>query len=336
MKYLILLLLALPAQAEVRPVVTEVVSADALQARSFTGVIEAEHQSALAFQTAGRVAQLNLSVGDRVTKGQVLATLDQVTLDEDVTAARATLSSAEAAARLAAASFARVTELNSRGVASAQVLESAREARDTSAANVGAAAANLRRAEDALGFGGLTAPEDGVVLSIAVKPGTVVAAGTPVLTLALGPGREAVLDLPSDYLGLLAPGSAFTLSSRVVGAAPLTGHLRLIEPVADEATRARRVRVTLPEAPALWRIGGLVRAEIATGSAPVISLPASAVVDGAVWLRGAGNRAQKVAVQLGARFGDRVVVTAGLTEGQEIIVKGVNSLTEGQELGAAE
>lgn len=342
MKLLTLLLLATPAWATPvwaeapRPVVTEIVTADSVQARSFTGVIEAEHQSALAFQTSGRVARLDLTVGDLVTKGQVLATLDQVTLSEDVDAARAALSSAKAAADLAAASFDRVTELNARGVASVQVLDAARQGRDTSAAQAEAAAANLRRAEDAQGFGDLTAPEDGVVLSIAVKPGTVVTSGTAVVTLALGAGREAVLDLPADYLPLVTEGSAFTLYSRVTGAAPLTGHLRLIEPVAETATRSRRIRVTLPQAPDLWRIGALVRAELATEDAPVITLPLSAVAEGQVWTVDTTRKAHQVAVTLGAALGDRVVVTEGLNVGQEVIVKGVHSLTEGQELGGRE
>lgn len=335
MRFLVLTLaLTLPLHAETaRPVVTEIVSADAVQARLFTGVIEAEHQSALAFQTAGRVASLNLTVGDRVAKGQVLATLDQVTLSEDAQAARAALDSARAGADLARASFDRVTELNARGVASTQVLDAARQARDTAAAQAEAAAANLRRALDAESFGALTAPEDGVVLSIAVKPGTVVSPGAPVVTLALGPGREAVLDLPADYLPLVTVGSPFRLYSRVPEAAPLTGHLRLIEPVAETATRSRRVHVTLPQAPDLWRIGALVRAELVTDAAPVITLPAAAVTEGQVWTLAEGRKAQRVKVTLGARLGDRVVVTEGLSEGQEVIVKGVNSVTEGQELG---
>ncbi len=337
MKALLFLLLATPVFAETpRPVVTEIISPDAIRARSFTGVIEAEHQSALAFQTAGRIARLDLSVGDLVTKGQVLATLDQVTLSEDVDAATAALASARAAADLAAASFDRTTELNSRGVASTQALDAARQARDTAAAQAAAADANLRRAKDAEGFGTLTAPEDGVVLAIAVKPGTVVAAGTPVVTLALGPGREAVLDLPADYLSLLSEGSAFTLFSRVTGAAPLTGHLRLIEPVADTATRSRRIRVTLPQAPDLWRIGALVRAELAADAAPVITLPLSAIADGKVWVVEAGRKTHQLPVTLGATLGDRVVVTEGLAEGQEVVVKGVHSLVEGQEVGARE
>lgn len=344
MRPLIFLLLAshvflaqkLCAETAPNTVVSEIVSADAVQSRAFTGVIEAEHQSALAFQTAGRVAQLDLGVGDRVAKGQVLATLDQVTLGEDAEAAKAALASARAAAELALANFARVTELKSRGIASQQMVDAAIQQRDTTAAQAEAAAANLRRAENAASFSTLVAPEDGIVLSIAVKPGSVVAVGATVVTLALGTGREAVLDLPVDYLPLLTPNRSFKLYSRVVGAAPLTGRLRLVEPVADTVIRSRRIRVSLPDAPDLWRIGALVRAELAEEATPVITLPQSAIAEGKVWIVGEGRKVTLTPVTLGAVLGDRVLVTDGLAEGQEVVVKGVNSLVEGQEVGARE
>jgi hypothetical protein len=42
-----------------------------------------------------------------------------------------------------------------------------------------------------------------------------------------------------------------------------------------------------------------------------------------------------VSVTLGAALDDRVVVTSGLSAGDEIVVRGVNALTEGQTVGAA-
>jgi RND family efflux transporter MFP subunit len=341
MKALLLaLLFATPALAQdaPRPVVSEIVSADALRQRSFTGVIEAEQRATLAFQTAGRLASLPWQVGDRVQAGQTLATLDQVTLAEDVDTAQAALDSAQAAAETAAQNLARVQELANRGVAPAATLDAARRAAATAQAQAGAAAADLKRAQDAAGFGTLTAPAEGVVLSIAARPGTVVAAGAPILTLALGTGREAVLDVPADYLGLLTPGRTFTLQGRVPGVAPLTGTLRLIEPVADSSTRSRRIRVTLADPPPAWRIGSLVTAELAAESQPVITLPLSAIAGTPdapqVWtVTGTPRTAHDVVVTLGATLGDRVVVTKGLSIGDEVVVKGVHSLTEGQPVG---
>ncbi|MBI1170164.1 efflux RND transporter periplasmic adaptor subunit [bacterium] len=336
----VLLALALPtfAQQAPRPVVSEIVTADPTRQRSFTGVIAAETSTVLAFQTAGRIATLPVSAGDRVKAGQVLATLDQITLQEDVDAAEAALTAARTAADVAAQSLTRAQELARRGVASTETLQNAQRGSDAAAAQVQSAAAGLARARDAAGFGTLTAPNDGVVLSVQGQAGAVVSAGTPVLTLASLTGREAVLDVPAEFLSLLSPGQKFTLRARMPNAPTLTGTLRLIEPVADASTRSRRIRVTLPEAPEIYRIGALISAELAATPAPVMTVPAAAITgtDQApmVWRIAPGERtAHQVAVTLGGRLGDRVIITSGVAPGDEVAVKGVHSLTEGQVLG---
>ncbi|MGV8986547.1 MAG: efflux RND transporter periplasmic adaptor subunit [Cypionkella sp.] len=334
------LLCALPALAQEapRPVVSEIVTADPTRQRSFTGVIAAEISTVLAFQTTGRIATLPVEAGDRVTAGQVLATLDQTTLQEDVDTANAALTSTKAAANVAAQSLARALELSRRGVASTEALQNAQRSNDAAAAQVLSAAAGLTRARDAAGFGTLKAPSDGVVLSTHAQAGSVVAAGTPVLTLAALAGREAVLDVPAEFLGLLSPGQEFTIRARTPDAPTLTGTLRLIEPVADASTRSRRIRVTLPEAPEIYRIGSLISAELAASAAPVMTVPVSAITGTAqaplVWIVAPSDRkAHEVAITLGATMGDRVIVASGVATGDEVVVKGVHSLTEGQTLG---
>lgn len=336
-----LALLPLPAlaqEAAPRPVVSEIVTADPTRQRSFAGLIEAETSAVLAFQTTGRIAVLPVVAGDRVTAGQVLASLDQVTLQEDVDAQTAALTSARVTADTAAQSLARVKELAARGVATSEALQFAEQNNDTAAAQVLAAEAGLMRAQDAASFATLTAPSDGVILSTQVKPGAVIGAGSPVLTLAALAGREAVLDVPSEFLTLLAPGTQFTIQARAPDAPPLTGTLRLIEPVADASVRSRRIRVTLPEAPPIYRIGSLISAELAATSAPAITLPLSAVTGTReapmVWrIDLAGRAAHQVPVELGPVLGQRVVIASGIAAGDEIVVKGVHSLTEGQVLG---
>ena len=54
-----------------------------------------------------------------------------------------------------------------------------------------------------------------------------------------------------------------------------------------------------------------------------------------VWRVGEGRKVARVSVTLGATLDDRVVVTSGLNAGDEIVVRGVNSLIEGQTVGAA-
>lgn len=314
-----------------RPVVTEIVSPGPVQNRSFTGTIEAEVTTNLAFLTLGRVATLPVSAGDKVKQGQVLATLDQVTLNEDLASAEAALQGAMARAQFAQQSYDRAKQLVSRGVATAAQLESAQAGLDTAKAAVAASEADLTQARDAAGYSELKAPMDGIVTATLVETGTFVSVGTPILTLAGIGGREAVLDVPTEFLALLNPGDVFTITGR--GSDPVQGVLRLVEPVADKGTRSRRLRLALQDPPESYRLGSLISAQLAAKAADVMTVPASAIVDGKVWVVGDQRKVAQVPVILGAATGSRVIVTGGIESGQEIVVRGVHSLTEGQTVG---
>lgn len=338
---LLLCALAAPAMAQEaaapRPVVSELVAEGAIRQRVFAGTIEAEVTSALAFQTLGRLASLPVAAGDRVAKGDTLATLDQVTLQQDVEAATAALAGARAEAALAEQTLARTQELLRRGVSSAVQLETAQSARDSAVAQAASAEADLARARDAARFGVLSAPMDGIVLATAVEPGTVVSAGTPILTLAGLTGREAVIDVPTEFLTFLKPGAIFDLRGHGSSAQPFTGTLRLIEPTADSGTRSRRLRLTLGDIPAAYRLGSLISATLAGPVQGILTLPATAITSPAdapaVWRVAEGRRVERLPVTLGRSFGDRVEITGGIAPGTEIVVKGVNALSEGQTVG---
>ncbi|WP_417678828.1 efflux RND transporter periplasmic adaptor subunit [Pseudodonghicola sp.] len=325
------------ATATARPVVTEIVASEATRLRSFPGVIKATVETTLAFQTSGRIATRPAELGDVVKAGEVLATLDQITLAEDVTSAEAALKAAQAEAELAAQSLARAEELSRRGVASTAQLESATAQRDATAASVRAAEAELSSAEDAERYGTLRAPADGVVIKVEADPGTTVSQGTPVLTLATEAGREAVIDVPTEVLALLQPNARFSIHARSPNGPPVPGKLRLIEPVADSSTRSHRLRITIEgDAPSL-RLGSLVTATLDVPTAPMLTVSKSALFEGAtgptVWRVGPNRTAESVPVTLGADLGGRVIVTAGLTAGDEVLIRGIHSVQAGQTLG---
>ncbi len=326
-----------PAVETLRPVVSEIVTLGAAQTRTFTGTVEAQVTSTLAFLTLGRVATLAVATGDTVAKGAVLATLDQVTLDEDLSAAEAALHGARARGLFAQQSFDRVQTLAKRGVASAAQQEQVQAALDTAKAGIAAAQADLARAKDAASYSALTAPMDGVVTATLVDPGTVVSVGTPILTLAGVAGREAVLDVPPETLSLLHLGDGFTVTGR--GRAAISGQLARIDPSAGSGTRSRRIHLSLFDPPRTYRLGSLISAQLAAQSVSVVTVPQTALTGAQdapqVWRVEAGRKVTRVSVTLGATLDDRVVVTSGLNAGDEIVLRGVNSLIEGQTVGAA-
>jgi len=331
------LLAALPAAAMAdtpRPVVTEIMASESQRLRDFPGVVGAEVETAIGFALAGRVETRPVDPGDTVHRGDVLATLDRVTLMQDVAAAEAAVRAAQARADLAAQTLARVEELARRDVAPASQLEAATANRDSTAAALIAAQADLERARDAAENGILTAPADGVVLAVNAAPGSMVAAGAPVVTLATDAGREAVIDVPSDMLAIIGSEAHFTIQRRGEDAGPgIPGTLRLVEPVIGRATRSHRLHIALEQGAGL-RLGSLVTVSLDVPEDPVLTLPAVAILpEGAVWRVGAGRRLERVAVTTGAAIGARVVIAAGLEPGDEILLRGIHSVSEGQQVG---
>lgn len=322
-----------------RPVVTEIVEDRGGDARSVPGVIAAETQVTMAFQTLGRMIARHVKLGDRVEKGQLLAELATEDLAATTRAARAALDAAEVQLSTARTTLERTQELARRGVASEAQLEQAQRVMAAAAAMAEQTRSELVQAEDAEGFARLTAPFAGVISAVYEAQGAVVDTGAPVLQLSADDRREAVIDLPETALSGIGKQAMFTVWQRSAPTHEVTAKLDRIEPLADAATRTRRLHLTLPPE-ADFRLGALIRARVGAPEEPALSLPDTAIfqLDGKphVWrvIRdGDRGKVEPVAVETGGGYGGRLLVPRGLHSGDEIVIRGVNSLEEGQTVG---
>jgi RND family efflux transporter MFP subunit len=326
---------SLVAQEVPRPVVSETVVSSAAGLRSFPGIVRATREVNLAFLTAGTIDTRPVSLGDAVEGDAVVATLDKSSLRDDAVAARASLRSAEAQAAMAGKAYQRVEELNRRGVAATSSVEAARAAMDSAGAAADAARSTVTRAEDAERYASLRTPSSGIVTAIHAEPGMTVSAGQKIITLAAGDGREAVIDVPNAYLPLFTNDMPFSITPRLVGGEPVSGRLRLIEPVVDRAARMHRVRVELQGGN--LRLGSLVDVSPALDEGNILTIASSAIdrrEDATrVWRVAAGRTLEAVRVELGPDIEGRVIVKSGLSEGDEILTRGIETATEGQIVG---
>lgn len=323
-----------------RPVASIRLSDDAAARPSIPGVIGARIEVALGFQTLGRVAARHVDVGDTVRQGQILAALDPEDLQGDVHAAEAAAQAARVELRTAQASAARTRALARRDVASTAQLEQVERALAAALAVEQQAESELIRAFDAEGYAEMRAPFDGVISAVHVNAGAVVSTGEPVIQLSAQDGIEAVIDLPDATLSRVKPGDPYEIWSESEPDRLLPATVSQIEPVADAMTRTRRVHLALQQDAAL-RLGALVRARPA-GPAPTwLSLPESAILDrdGAphVWIVTRQRDHASVALRRirtqGPVLDGRVAVRSGLAAGDEVVIRGIHSLAEGQAVG---
>lgn len=318
-------------------VLTETVTANGFQAGSLAGFVQPRISAHLGFPIAGRLLSRDVSVGDRVARGDVLATLEADTLIAGVEAAQANLRIAQAQLDNASSTHARQVELTERGVAPQATLDAAKSALDVAGANFDVAYAALEQANDLVSNAALIAPMDGVILSVTGEVGQVTGPGHSVVVLVQSELRDAEVDLPDHLVEKLANGDPAEISLELNPAITTAGHIREISPSADPATRLVRVRIALEDPPPAFRLGSTV---IVTFPGLTASLPIS-VASGAfmgegskrsVWIVKPDGRIHATPVETGDNIDGRVTVFSGLNIGDVVVIAGVEQLSEGQKV----
>lgn len=328
------------ASAAPRPALTVkrvlVQTANWPQTLSATGSIAAWQDVIIGAEIGGqRLAVLNVEVGDRVRKGQVLARLSPGTLEADLAAAKAALLEAQAAAREAAQTAQRVKTLQGSDALSAQAIDQALAADAAAQARVAAATARVQADQLRLSYTQITAPDDGVISARIATPGALVQAGQELFRLQRQGRLEWRAEVPGAELAQLKAGQKVRLQPS--GAPALEGRVRRVAPQVDAQTRNGLVYVDLKAGEAL-RAGLFARGDFVLGESAALTLPQSAVLlrDGFSYVfRIDGNKVRQQKVQVGRREADRIELRSGLAAGAAVVESGVGFLADGDTVRVA-
>ena len=307
------------------------------QTLSGTGSIAAWQEVVIGAEIGGqRLAALNVDVGDRVKKGQLLARLSPGTLEADLAAGRAALLEAEASAREAHLTAARVTPLQGSAARSPPAIAQALAADAAAQARVAAARARVQADELRLSYTQVKAPDDGVISARIATPGALVQPGQELFRLQRGGRLEWRAEVPGAELAQLRTGQLVRVQPS--GAPPVEGRVRRVAPQVDAQTRNGLVYVDLKGGEAL-RAGLFARGDFVLGDSAALSLPQSAVLlrDGFSYVfRIDGSKVRQTKVQVGRREGSRVEVRSGLTAGAAVVESGVGFLADGDTVRVAQ
>lgn len=184
-------------------------SAQTLPALERTGEIHAHDETILSFRTGGRIVTRSVDIGDRVNAGQLLATLENTTSQNQLDGAQADYEGAKASAQVAALNLNRMQKLMPTGAIARTQLDTARADWLVARARLKNSESALRNARESLGWTRLMAPQSGVINEVSASAGQVVSGGQSVLTLATGEARDVVFDIakpdaipPQEQAGL--------------------------------------------------------------------------------------------------------------------------------------
>ena len=300
-------------------------SAGADQRLAVSGTVRIKRETALAFNTAGRIASIAVREGDTVARGQVLARLDPTGLD-------ASQASARAESVRALADLRRLQSLFDKGWVTAQRVDSARAA-------AAAADSRVKQTGFDVGLSVIRAPSAGTVLRRPAEPGQIATPGATVLIIGeADSGHVLRVPLADSDLARVTLGQLAAVVVPAVGPAPLAGRVSEIGARGDDGSGTFRVEIALPPraglrsgmiGKALLRFGG---EGPATGS---VQVPAMAVFsaradEGFVYVVDAARtRVQLRPVALGGTVDDGVTITGGLDPGETVVISGPDRLRDG-------
>ncbi|QEI06389.1 efflux RND transporter periplasmic adaptor subunit [Pigmentiphaga aceris] len=328
-----------PVEAEVPAVVQPAltVATATLQAASFPVRVSA-NGNLMAWQEASigaeannlRLNEVKVNVGDKVRRGQVLASFAAATVDAELAQSRATVTEAEVALSEAAANAERGRMLQETGALAGQQIQQYAFAERTARARLDAAKAAEKTQQLRLAQTRILAPDDGVISARTATVGAVVPAGQELFRLIRGGRLEWRAEVAAADLAKLKPGQIVWVTP--TGGDPIEGRLRVLAPVTDIQTRNGLAYVDLP-ANETARAGMFARGEFQLGNTEVMSLPQRAVQirEGFSYVMRVGpdSRVIQTKVISGRRSGDRIEILAGLEANHRVVVSGAAFIGQG-------
>ncbi|MEM8743362.1 MAG: efflux RND transporter periplasmic adaptor subunit [Pseudomonadota bacterium] len=192
----------------VRGLITTVVeSAENTTLRKYPGVLEPGEITSLSFEVAGKLGKLDLSVGQRVSEGDVLAKIDDTQFKVAIENKQAAVEEAEAKLSQDRDDLARKEKLLTTGATTRLSVDEARTDFRTSRAQLVQAQKDLKSAKEDLIDTTLFAPFDGIINSVDADSFATVAVGDKITSIYDVSGYEVSFSVNFDTVSDLVVGT---------------------------------------------------------------------------------------------------------------------------------
>ena len=312
-------------------VTTEVVHVEKVdQISVFTGNVEGYAVNNITPQSSRRISRLLVDVGDHVTAGQVVAEMDESSL-------------AQAKSQLATdkAAFERADELYKFGGESKAAWEEAKNTYELSQSNYDNLLENTT----------LCSPIAGVVTArnydngdmVGAEPIFVIQQIRPVKIIVTEPifviqqirPVKIIVNVSESLYSYVKKGMGVDVTLDALPDRTFEGKVSRITPAVDASTRTFPVEIIVTNSDEVVKPGMYARVTMNYGSRDNVVVPDRAVVkqmgsgDRYIYVYQQDGTVKFQKVELGRRMSDRYEITAGLADGDEIVVKGQNALNNG-------
>src|SRR5512139_3967367 len=309
-----------------------------------------------------RMGQLLIEIDDRDTRAQLQkaqAGLREVQdaqeeIDQNIRAAESAREAAEAGRSLAAATFKRYRALLEEKSVSQQEFDEVQAKLKVTEAEVDRAGrmlqalkakksqvlakteqvkADITSAQIYVGYGRMTAPINGVVVSKQAEIGLLAAPGVPLMTLEDNSLYRLEVSVEDSMLKQIRLGTPSRISIDAIGPQELSRRVTEIVPASDPGSRSSTVKIDLLDVKGssgsrgVLRSGLYGRARFPIGEKQILQVPLKAILQRgqlvSVFVADSSQVLHLRLIKTGKQYGDQLEVLSGLNDGDRIVVEGI-------------
>jgi RND family efflux transporter MFP subunit len=312
------------AKPVLKPVVTEKLTPQkAINTQSFSGIIDAFQNIEVPMQSPGVVKKVYVDIGARISKGQLLAQIDDTTY-------RANYERADAAYRLAKLSKERQEALFKEGVISQQQM-------DTIEAGYKEAYAAYLVAKKQLNDCAIRSPIYGTVAVKNIDEGEMPDTKIPAFVVINDTKMEIPLAVTEKYVVKIKKGARATITVDALPEKKFIGYVLAVGMLADSATGAFPVKISVPNPTGLLKAGMVAKVELIVDYTPngkVVALDSVVSKEeqkGLMLLDEKNMVARFRPIEVLYEFGDKALIT-GIDFGKSVIVVGQKNIVDGEKV----
>lgn len=324
----------------------QVAGPDEFMRRSFPGLASASTEVNLSFRVGGPLISRPVNVGDMVEAGDIVASIDPRDFEVRLESVRGQLERAEAALDYAQTEYDRILRIREQdpGATSELALDTALRERNVQKANVRSLEAGVMTAEDQLGYTQLKAPFAGRVVATYVENFEDVLPKRPIVRILDRARIEFGISIPEGMIGYAPYVKEIMIRFDAIAGREFPATVKEIGEEATQATRTYPVTLVMDHPDDVEILAGMAGDARITSRPPQfeeagIAIPATAVFsDGSssdtfVWVCDMSSRTLKRRKVEARHFSDTgLSVQSGLSAGEWVVVAGVHTAKEGQEV----
>ncbi|HEX8253614.1 MAG TPA: efflux RND transporter periplasmic adaptor subunit [Thermoanaerobaculia bacterium] len=304
-----------------------------------SGTLQPRDSATIIAEVGGTVTNVNVSEGQTVTRGTVLAVISDETASEGARNAQTAVQSAQTAVTVARRDLERSTSLAGAGAVPRRDIDVARAQVAQAQAQLAQAQQQLTQARERVGNQRIEAAMSGIVSQKNVSSGDVVAPGSPLFTIVDLGTLQLEAGVTSDAVAALQPGAAVDVEVRGYAGERFRGTVSRIAPTVDPATGQVRVYINIVNE-GRRLVGGLfAEGTVTTVARMGLIVPIAAIDETAgdpAVTRIRNGVTERVVVQLGVRneAEGTVEVLSGLAEGDRVLTGPARTIAPGTKINA--